>query len=110
MLTKTTYMLVAMAARLLSTVGAFLLIARAWTPEQFGVFMYPYALAAVLSRIVDYGFALQLARELGPELQQLGVKRSQNDLAAMLTAIFSLTLLHVAPQPAETACRVPTFP
>lgn len=51
--------------RLLASLVLFVVLAHAWGPAVFGVFMYPYAVAAVLVRIADYGFTLQVARDVG---------------------------------------------
>jgi O-antigen/teichoic acid export membrane protein len=51
--------------RLLSSLALFVVLAHVWGPATFGVFTYPYALAAILVRIVDYGFTLQIARDVG---------------------------------------------
>ena len=53
--------------RLLSSLALFVVLAHLWGPAAFGVFMYPYAIAAILVRIADYGFALQVARDVGRE-------------------------------------------
>lgn len=63
-------MLTATGARLLANVGIFVLLAHIWGPQPFGRFMFSFVVAGVLVKIVDYGFALQLAKQLGaaPEL------------------------------------------
>lgn len=53
------------SVRLLTSLVLFVVLAHVWGPDAFGVFMYPYTVAAVLVKIVDYGFALQLARDVG---------------------------------------------
>ena len=53
--------------RLLTNLVLFVVLAHVWGPQAFGVFMYPYAIAAILVRIVDYGFTLQIARDVGRE-------------------------------------------
>lgn len=53
------------SVRLLTSLVLFVVLAHVWGPDSFGVFMYPYTVAAVLVKIVDYGFALQLARDVG---------------------------------------------
>ena len=57
--------MISTGVRLLSSLALFVILAHLWGPTEFGVFMYPYALAAILVRIVDYGFSLQVARDVG---------------------------------------------
>jgi O-antigen/teichoic acid export membrane protein len=57
--------MVSIGVRLLSSLALFVVLAHVWGPATFGVFTYPYALAAILVRIVDYGFTLQIARDVG---------------------------------------------
>ena len=57
--------MISTGVRLLSSLALFVVLAHVWGPAAFGVFMYPYALAAILVRIVDYGFSLQIARDVG---------------------------------------------
>jgi O-antigen/teichoic acid export membrane protein len=51
--------------RLMSSLVLFVLMAHVWGPRLFGTFMYPYAVAAILIKVVDYGFVLQLMRDIG---------------------------------------------
>jgi O-antigen/teichoic acid export membrane protein len=57
--------MIATGVRLLTSLALFLVLAHVWGPTDFGTFAYPYALAAILVRIVDYGFTLQIARDVG---------------------------------------------
>ena len=57
--------MISTGVRLLSSLALFVVLAHVWGPTAFGVFMYPYALAAIVVRIVDYGFTLQIARDVG---------------------------------------------
>jgi O-antigen/teichoic acid export membrane protein len=59
--------MVSTGVRLLTNLVLFVVLAHVWGPATFGVFMYPYAIAAILVRIVDYGFTLQIARDVGRE-------------------------------------------
>jgi O-antigen/teichoic acid export membrane protein len=43
----------------------FVVLAHVWGPEKFGVFMYPFTIAGILVKLVDYGFLLQVARDVG---------------------------------------------
>lgn len=60
-------MLISTLLKLLTNVVLFLLLARVWGPETFGIFMYPFTLAALVVIIVDYGFNLQVVRDVGEE-------------------------------------------
>ena len=70
--------MISTGVRLLSSLALFVVLAHVWGPATFGVFTYPYALAAILVRIVDYGFTLQIARDVGrsPERTQEIVGRA----------------------------------
>src|SRR5438067_135622 len=49
-------------ARLLTSVVVFVVMARAWGAQVFGVFAYPLAIATIAVMVTDYGFALQVVR------------------------------------------------
>ncbi len=84
-------MLLANLARLGSGVVAFVLLARVWGPHTFGVFMYAFTVATLLSMIVDYGFGLQLVRDIGRNA------RGVNELVhRALGAKLSLTVAAIA--------------
>jgi O-antigen/teichoic acid export membrane protein len=40
-------------------------MARFWGPKIFGVFMFPYTIASIVVLLIDYGFNLQLIRDVG---------------------------------------------
>ena len=67
MLRDSVLSMISTGVRLLSNLVLFVVLAHVWGPATFGVFMYPYAIAAILVRIVDYGFTLQIARDVGRE-------------------------------------------
>ena len=48
--------MISTGVRLLTNLVLFVVLAHVWGPVVFGVFMYPYAIASILVRIVDYGF------------------------------------------------------
>ncbi len=58
--------------RLLTGTVVFIILARAWGPEPFGVFMYAFTLTSLASLLADYGFAAQLMREVAKAPDQLG--------------------------------------
>ena len=60
-------MLASTLARLLTAVGVFIVMARVWGAQEFGVFLYPYTIASLVAMIVDYGYSLQLVRDVGAE-------------------------------------------
>jgi O-antigen/teichoic acid export membrane protein len=51
-------------SRLLVGLLLFLLLARLWGPEQFGLFSFAFSLSALLVLVVDFGFSLYLLREV----------------------------------------------
>ncbi len=61
---------VSTAARLLTGVVLFVLLARAWGPQDFGLFMFWFTIATISCLPVDYGFAQQVLRELGRDPSQ----------------------------------------
>lgn len=62
-------MLASTIMRFINGVLLFLIMARFWGPETFGVFMYPFVLAGIIVILVDYGFNLQLVRDVGRNIQ-----------------------------------------
>jgi len=60
-------MLASNALRLLTGVVLLLLLARFWGAETFGKFMYPFTLAGLAVILVDYGFNLQVVRDIGKD-------------------------------------------
>jgi len=65
MIRNTLFMFTSTILRFINGVLLFVIMARFWGPEIFGVFMYPYTLAAILVILVDYGFNLQLVTDIG---------------------------------------------
>ena len=62
-------MLTSTILRLINAVLLLVVLARFWGPETFGIFMYPFTLAAIIVILVDYGFNLQLVRDVGKNTQ-----------------------------------------
>ena len=62
-------MLASTILRFINAVLLFLIMARFWGPETFGIFMYPYVLAGIIVILIDYGFNLQLVRDVGRNRQ-----------------------------------------
>ena len=59
------FSLITTVVRLTTGVVLFVVLAYVWGPERFGVFMYPFTIAGILVKLVDYGFLLQVARDVG---------------------------------------------
>ena len=62
MIKSTVFMMMSTLARLLSSVLLFIVMARVWGAEIFGVFAYPLAVATVAIMVLDYGFGLQVVK------------------------------------------------
>jgi len=62
---STVFMMMSTLARLLSSVLLFIVMARVWGAEIFGVFAYPLAVATVAIMVLDYGFGLQVVKSIG---------------------------------------------
>ncbi len=87
MLKHTFFMGVSTVLRLLTGVVVFIVLARAWGPEKFGIFMYGFTLTNLASLVADYGFSQQLMRE---------VARLPEQIAESLAAVVSAKLMLVA--------------
>jgi O-antigen/teichoic acid export membrane protein len=53
--------------RLLTGLVLFVLMAREWSADEFGHFMYLFSVAALLVLACEFGFAQQILREIGRE-------------------------------------------
>lgn len=73
----------------------FIVMAHAWGPEKFGIFMYPFTIATIIAMLLDYGFALQLMRDIGhnPSGARQLMARA---LGAKTVLIVPMTLVSVA--------------
>jgi O-antigen/teichoic acid export membrane protein len=85
-------------ARLLTGVVLFVLLARAWGPQDFGVFMFWFTVATVACLPVDYGFAQQVLRELGRDPSQARalvarLRDAKLVVAAGVLALFAAALV-----------------
>lgn len=63
---------ISIGSRLLTGLVVFILLARLWGPEDFGLFSFIFSAATLLAIIVDFGFAGYLLRELGAEPAHAG--------------------------------------
>jgi O-antigen/teichoic acid export membrane protein len=82
------FSLITTVVRLTTGVVMFVVLAHAWGPERFGVFMYPFTIAGILVKLVDYGFVLQVARDVG---------RRPSDAHAAMSRALGAKLLLVIP-------------
>lgn len=57
------YTAIAIGSRLLTGLLLFLLLARMWGPEQFGVFSFLFSASAILALLIDFGFSAYILRE-----------------------------------------------
>lgn len=87
MLKHTFFMGLSTVLRLLTGVVVFIILARAWGPEKFGIFMYGFTLTSLAALIADYGFAQQVMRD---------VARLPEKAADALAAAMSAKLIIVA--------------
>ena len=77
---------ISVASRLLVSSLLFLLLARLWGPEYFGVFSFVFSVSALLMLTVDFGFSTFLLREIAADRD----KASQL-IAQGIRAKFALT-------------------
>ena len=82
------FSLITTVVRLTTGVVLFVVLAHVWGPERFGVFMYPFTIAGILVKLVDYGFMLQVARDVG---------RRQSEAHATMSRAIGAKLLLVLP-------------
>lgn len=69
--------------RLISGLVLFVVLARLWGPETFGTFMAPFVLTSLITLAIDYGFGLQLVRDIG-ECQERAAELTGRALHAKL--------------------------
>ncbi len=65
MIKSTVFMTMSTIARLLTGVILFVWMARVWGAATFGLFIYPFTVTSLAVMLVDYGFTLQLVRDIG---------------------------------------------
>jgi O-antigen/teichoic acid export membrane protein len=94
---------VSTAARLLTGVVLFVLLARAWGPQDFGLFMFWFTVGTIACLPVDYGFAQQALRELGRDPSQAQPLMARLRDAKLVLAAMVLTLFAAA----AAAARLP---
>lgn len=57
--------------RILANVVLFILLARQWSPNQFGSFMYAFTLSSLIALAVDFGFGQYILREVGRDRERV---------------------------------------
>lgn len=76
-----------------------ILLAREWGANTFGQFMLPYIIANIIALIVDYGFNLQLVRDISRDPNKVGhlVREALHSKVAIsiLTILFSTAAISV---------------
>ena len=82
------FSLITTVVRLATGVVLFVVLAHVWGPERFGLFMYPFTIAGILVKLVDYGFLLQVARDVG---------RRPSDAHGTMSRAFGAKLILVMP-------------
>jgi O-antigen/teichoic acid export membrane protein len=82
------FSLITTIVRLATGLVLFIVLAHVWGPERFGTFMYPFTIAGILVKVVDYGFLLQAARDVG---------KRQSEAHAIMSRAFGAKLLLVVP-------------
>ena len=88
MLRDSVFSLITTVVRLATGLVMFIVLAHVWGPERFGQFMYPFTIAGILVKLVDYGFLLQAARDVG---------RRTSDAHATMSRALGAKLLLVVP-------------
>jgi O-antigen/teichoic acid export membrane protein len=92
------FSLITTIVRLATGLVLFIVLAHVWGPERFGTFMYPFTIAGILVKVVDYGFLLQATREVGRDLSGAHATMTRAHGAKLLLVI-----------PAALAAYVITF-
>lgn len=67
MIKNTFFMGMTTLVRVLTGSVIFIILARIWGVEQFGMFMFWYSLSTLITLVVEYGFSYQILKEVGRE-------------------------------------------
>jgi O-antigen/teichoic acid export membrane protein len=89
------FSLISTVVRLASGLVLFIVLAHVWGPERFGTFMYPFTIAGILVKVVDYGFLLQVTRDVGKNLSGAHATMSRANGAKLLLAIPAASIAYV---------------
>ncbi len=95
MLRQLSYMLASLFIRLFTTVFVFVVLARVWGPSSFGRFMYPFTIATLIVMLVDYGFGLQLVRDVGRSPAQVVEIVRRAGATKLLLTVVAITVTAV---------------
>ena len=95
------FSLITTVVRLATGLVLFVALAHIWGPERFGVFMYPFTIAGIVVKLVDYGFLLQVARDVG---------KAPAQAHATMSRAFGAKLFLVVPAVAATCAVVLYLP
>ena len=83
---------ISISSRLIAGLLLFILLARVWGPDDFGLFSYVFASSMLLALLVDFGFASYLLREIGGKPSHL-VPVFRDGLRAKLILIVPFSLI-----------------
>jgi O-antigen/teichoic acid export membrane protein len=81
------FSLITTVVRLATGLVLFIVLAHVWGPERFGTFMYPFTVAGILVKVVDYGFLLQVARDVGKRQSEAHATMSRAHGAKLLLVV-----------------------
>ena len=98
MIKSTVFMTMSTIARLLTGVILFVWMARVWGAATFGVFIYPFTVTSLAVMLVDYGFTLQLVRDIGKAPKDVqAVLHGKLGAKVLLTVLLVLGALAFTP-------------
>ena len=89
------FSLITTIVRLATGLVLFIVLAHVWGPERFGLFMYPFTIAGILVKVVDYGFLLQVTRDVGRNPSDAHATMSRANGAKLLLAIPAASAAYV---------------
>jgi O-antigen/teichoic acid export membrane protein len=89
------FSLISTIVRLATGLVLFIVLAHVWGPERFGTFMYPFTIAGILVKVVDYGFLLQVTRDVGRDLSAAHATMSRAHGAKLLLAVPAASAAYV---------------
>ena len=81
------FSLISTIVRLTTGLVLFIVLAHVWGPERFGTFMYPFTIAGILVKVVDYGFLLQATRDVGRDLSNAHATMTRAHGAKLLLVV-----------------------
>jgi O-antigen/teichoic acid export membrane protein len=81
------FSLISTVVRLATGLALFIVLAHVWGPERFGTFMYPFTIAGILIKVVDYGFLLTATRDVCRDLSNAHVTMTRAHGAKLLLVV-----------------------